>query len=299
MIINFIKGIVIGLALVIPGLSASTFAVVTGLYDKIIFAANNLRKEFKKSFLFLLPIGLGAAIGILASVSAIVQIMYRFPLQSYAFFIGLVLGSIPAIYGKIKGGTGVKSNYVFTALGLAIIVVLSLVVPTYDVAAISAIENPGHFISILTAGIISCFLLTVPGVSGALVLVLLGQFATIYGAVGNFANMLFMIVRGQEGALELGLDAGAIVLTFFVGALIGLFAAAKIIGFLIERYETKVYFAVMGLVLGAVFTLFHIDGIVIGHFTEISPYLLLNAGLLLVFAAIGFVCTKFMSRSKG
>ena len=298
MIINFIKGIVIGLALVIPGLSASTFAVVTGLYDKIIFAANNLRKEFKKSFLFLLPIGLGAAVGILASVGAIVQVMYRFPLQSYAFFIGLVLGSVPAIYGKIKGGAKVKPNYAFAVLGFAIIVFLSFIVPTYDVVAIEAIENPGHFISIFTAGIISCFLLAVPGVSGALILVLLGQFATVYGAVGSFATMLFMLVRGQEGALELGLDAGAIVLTFFVGALIGLFAAAKIIGYLIERFEMKVYFAVMGLVLGAAVTLFHIDGHVIGRFTEFSPELLLNAVLLVVFAAVGFVCTKFMSRSK-
>jgi len=298
MIINFIKGIFIGLALVIPGLSASTFAVVTGLYDKIIFAANNLRKDFKKSFLFLLPIGLGAAIGILASVSAIVEVMYRFPLQSYSFFIGLVLGSIPTIYGKIKSGTKTKSNYIFAVLGFAIIVVLSFTVPSDEAVAIAQIDSLGEFIGIFTAGIISCFLLAVPGVSGALILVLLGQFATIYGAVGNFAQMFFMLIRGQEGALELGLESGAIVLTFFVGALIGLIAAAKIIGYLIERYEMKVYFAVMGLVLGAVVTLFHIDGIVIGHFTEFSPYLLMNAGLLIVFAAIGFVCTKFMARSK-
>ena len=298
MIINFIKGIFIGLALVIPGLSASTFAVVTGLYDKIIFAANNLRKEFKKSLIFLMPIGLGAAVGILASVGAIVQVMYRFPLQSYAFFIGLVLGSIPTIYSKVKGGTKTKSNYIFAVLGFAIIVVLSFTVPSDDVAAIAEIENVGQFIAIFTAGIISCFLLAVPGVSGALILVLLGQFATVYGAVGNFAQMFFMILRGQEGALELGLDSGAIVLAFFVGAVIGLIAAAKIIGYLIERFEIKVYFAVMGLVLGAVVTLFHIDGIVIGHFTEFGPYTLLNAALLVIFAAVGFVCTKFMARWK-
>jgi len=297
---NFIKGIFIGLALVIPGLSASTFAVVTGLYDKIIFAANNLRKDFKKSFLFLLPIGFGAAIGILASVSAIVEVMYRFPLQSYAFFIGLVLGSIPTIYGKIKGDTKTKAknNYLFAVFGFAIIVVLSFIVPSDDATAISQIDSAGDFIGIFTAGIISCFLLAVPGVSGALILVLLGQFATVYGAVGNFADMIFMLIRGQEGALELGLYSGAIVLTFFVGAIIGLIAAAKIIGYFIERYEIKVYFAVMGLVLGAVVTLFHIDGIVIGHFTELSPYLFINAGFLAVFAAVGFVCTKFMSRWK-
>jgi len=299
MIANFIKGIVIGLALVIPGLSASTFAVVTGLYDKIIFAANNLRKEFKKSVIFLMPIGIGAAVGVLASVGAVMQVMYRFPLQSYAFFIGLVLGSVPTIYGKIKSGTNIKTNYLFTIFGFVIIVVLSLTVPSEDVVAATQIDTIGEFIGILTAGIIACFLLAVPGVSGALVLILLGQFNTIYGAVGNFAEMLFMLIRGQEGALELGLESGAIVLTFLAGAIIGLIAAAKVIGFFIERNEVKVYFAVLGLVLGAAFTLFHIDGIVIGYFTGLSPALFLNAGLLVVFVAIGFVCTKFMAKSKG
>jgi len=296
MIINFIKGIVIGLALVIPGLSASTFAVVTGLYDNIIFAANNLRKEFKKSFLLLLPIGAGAAIGVLASVSAIIQLMYSFPLQSYAFFVGLVIGSVPVMHKKIKGGMGVKSNYIFTIVCFVIIVIMGFIVPSEEVIAIASIQDIGDFIAIFTAGIIACFLLAVPGISGALILILLGQFGTVYGAVSNFANVIIMLVRDQEGAIVLGLESGAIVLTFFIGALIGLAAAAKIIGYLIERYEIKVYFAVMGLVLGAVVTLFNFG--IIEHFTQTGSAMALNAVLLIVFAAAGFVCTKFMAKTK-
>ena len=294
MIINFIKGIVIGFALIIPGLSASTFAVVTGLYDKIIFAVNNLRKELKKSFLFLMPIGLGAALGILSSVGAIVHLMYAFPLQSYAFFIGLVLGSIPVIYNKIKPEKNNKPNYILALVGFALVVVLGFIVPSDDVVAIYAIEDAGDFIAILTAGIISCFLLAVPGISGAMILILLGQVGTIYGAVDSLAGTFFMLIRGQDGALELGLTSGAIVLTFFAGAIIGLIAAAKIIGYLIERFEVKVYFMVMGLVLGAVVTLFNFG--VADQFTEFSPAIILNAVFLLAFAAIGYVCTRFMGR---
>jgi putative membrane protein len=296
MIINFIKGILIGLALVIPGLSGSAFAVVTGLYDKLIFSVNNLRKEFKKSMIFLIPIGLGAAVGILASVNAIIHLMQAFPLQSYAFFTGLVIGSIPAIRGKIKGGGKAKSNYIFAAAGFVIIAAMGFIIPSEEVVAITSIESAGQFIAILTAGIISCVLLAVPGVSGALILILLGQFGTIYNAVGNFAEVLIMLVRGQDGAIELGLSSGAIVFTFLIGAIIGIVAAARIIGYFLERHETKVYFGVMGLMLGAVVTLFNFG--VIEHFTEISPYMLLNAVFLIVFAAIGFVCTKFMSGSK-
>ncbi|MCL2396906.1 MAG: DUF368 domain-containing protein [Defluviitaleaceae bacterium] len=296
MIINFIKGIVIGLALVIPGFSASTFAVATGLYDKIIFAANNLRKEFKKSMIFLMPIGIGAAIGILASVGVILSIMEAFPLQSYAFFIGLVIGSVPMIYSKIKPERHKKPNYALAVVGFAVIVALSFMASSDEVVAIYAIQSPGNFIAILTAGIISCFLLAIPGVSGALMLILLGQYGTVYNAVGNFADVAVMIIRGEEGAVGLGLESGAIVLTFFVGALIGLAAAAKIIGYLIERFETKVYFVVLGLVLGAVVTLFNFG--VADQFAHLSPTLILNAVLLLVFAAAGYICTKFMG-SKG
>ena len=299
MIINLLKGVLIGLALVVPGLSGSAFAIVTGIYDKLIFAVNNIRKEFKKSFLFLLPIGLGAGIGILASTGAVVHLLRYFPLESYAFFIGLVLGSIPTIYSKIKTDKKSNSNYVIAGLSFVLIAALTFVMPADDVVRIVAIEGGGDFISILTAGIISCFLLAVPGVSGSLMLMLLGEFGTVYNAVSNFANVLLMLIRGQEGAMELGVSSGAIVLTFMVGSFIGIIAAAKIIGFLLERYAAKVYFAILGLVLGAIVTLAE-RGIV--GFTQAEHtgygFLFIHIPLVAVFIAAGFICTKFMTKEK-
>jgi len=292
MISNALKGVFIGIALVIPGLSASTFAVVTGLYDKIISAVNNIRKQFKKSLLFLLPIGIGVAVGILASAGAILRIMYAFPLQSYGFFIGLVIGSVPTIYGKIKPGVGKKPNYAFAIVSFVAIAFLAFIVPTDDVVSIYAIEGIGDFITIFTAGLIACFLLAVPGVSGSLIIILLGQYGTVYGAVSNFSEVILMLIRRQEGALDLGLDSGFIILAFAAGAIIGLLAAAKIIGYLIERFEVKVYFAVMGLVLGAVVTLFYIGAA--EHFTQASPAIALNIVFLAVFGALGYFCTKLM-----
>jgi putative membrane protein len=172
--------------------------------------------------------------------------------------------------------------------------VLGFIIPSDDVVAIYSMENAGDFIAIFTAGIISCFLLAVPGISGAMILILLGQMGTVYGAVDSFADMIIMLIRGQDGALELGLASGAIVLTFFAGAIIGLIAAAKIIGYLIERFEVKVYFVVMGLVLGAIVTLFNFG--VADQFAIISQEIILNIVFLLVFAAAGYICTKFMGR---
>jgi len=295
MIINLIKGFFIGLALVIPGLSASTFAVVTGLYDKMIYSINNIRRQFKQSMIFLLPIGIGAAIGILASANIVITLMEEFTLQCYSFFVGLVLGSVPTIYGKIKPQIKNFPNYALTLVSFVIIAALGFIVPSDEVVAIHAIESTGQFVTISSAGLLASFMLAIPGVSGSLIVILLGQYGTVYGAVSNFADVIFMLIRGEEGALSLGLSSGFIILAFGVGCIIGLLAAAKIIGFFIERFEVKVYFAVMGLVMGAVVTLFYIG--VWDFFVQPGQSIAINAVILVVFAILGYICTRIMSRS--
>jgi len=296
MIANTIKGVFIGVALVVPGLSASTFAVVMGLYDKLISSINHLRTQFKASMIFLLPLALGAAIGVLATAGAFVRLLERFPLPSYAFFIGLVLGSLPIIYQKIKPGIKSKPNYIAAIICFVGIAALGFIVPTEEVVAIEAIENIGQVVTIFATGVISCFSLAVPGVSGSLIVILMGQYGTVYGAVSNFADMIFMIIRRQPGAGELGLDAGLIVLVFALGALVGVITAAKIIGFLIERYEIKVYFAVMGLMMGAVVTLFMIGAA--DYFTTFDAAIFLNIGILVAFVVLGYICTRLMSKNE-
>ena len=72
--LNFVKGAIIGIALVIPGLSGSIFAVVVGLYDRLLNAVNHFRDDPKKNMRFLTPIGLGAVIGILLSTKAVLSL---------------------------------------------------------------------------------------------------------------------------------------------------------------------------------------------------------------------------------
>jgi len=103
-----------------------------------------------------------------------------------------------------------------------------------------------------------------------------------------------MLVRGEEGAVALGLSSGFIILAFGAGCIVGLLAAAKIIGFFIERFEVKVYFAVMGLVMGAVVTLFYIGAW--DFFTAFDTSLVFNIIILAAFASLGYVCTRIMSR---
>ena len=300
MVINFFKGIMMGLALVIPGLSASTFAVVLGLYDRLIDSLNTIRKDFKNSVKFLLPIGFGAAFGILASAGFLLAVIERFELPSYAFFMGLVLGSVPVIYRKLKPGMPKKANYGLFVLGLAAIILMGVFAPTgYEYEYTDVPYYMGTFAQVMIifgAGFIACFLIALPGVSGAMILILIGQFDTIYGAVDNFARALI----GQMDWYY-GFNALLIVGVFFVGAVIGLALAARLIGALIRQHEASTYFAVMGLVLGAVYVLYSV-GIHDNFMYEInyggSGAIALNIVLILASIVVGYFCTGFFGREK-
>ena len=103
MIKDILKGAVIGIANIIPGVSGGTMAVSMGIYDKIIHSVTHLFSEFKKSVKTLLPIGIGVVIAIVA-VARLIEYMFGvIPFQTNLLFIGLILGGLPSIAKKVKG----------------------------------------------------------------------------------------------------------------------------------------------------------------------------------------------------
>ena len=115
MIKNLLKGMVMGIANIIPGVSGGTMAVSMGIYDRLIHSLTHLFKEFKESMKFLIPIFLGLGIA-LAGLSFIIEPAFKyFPLQTNCLFIGLIVGGLPAVLTKIKG-KGVKISYIIPCL---------------------------------------------------------------------------------------------------------------------------------------------------------------------------------------
>ena len=110
-IINALKGIVIGVSNVIPGVSGGTMAVVMGIYDKIIYSVNNFFKDIKKNILFLGSLGIGAVVGILLFTNLIDYLLKSYNEQTNFFFIGLILGTAPLLFKKATGFTSIKVSY--------------------------------------------------------------------------------------------------------------------------------------------------------------------------------------------
>jgi len=303
-IINFIKGIIVGIAVVIPGLSGSMFAVIVGLYEKIINAISTLRKSFKKNILFLLPIAVGGVIGILLSAKLIVDLCEKYPQQAYFFFIGLVLGSAPLVLRKVKQIEFKPLYLLITLFSFCFILLMGYLSGTEaDVSIADTAHNLNGFVDVIAvfvAGFFSCAFMSVPGVSGSVTLMVLGQYNKVYGAVGDCSVLVKNILKGDWEAAWAVSGSLVTAFVFAIGGILGFLIIAKLISKLLLKLEAQVYYGVSGMLLGAVVILFT-DGVLLDKgfktmFTNgssagsIVGVLVIDA-LLVV---IGVICTLFL-----
>ena len=238
---DLLKGMVIGIANIIPGVSGGTLAVTMGIYDKMINAVNTLFKKFMKSVKILLPIGIGMGVGIIALSFIIEYCLGRYPLPTNCAFIGLIVGGLPVIAKKVKGEKpGVLGVILFIAF-FALIVGMQLISGGDS-------ESSGIEISLIEVfklfgiGVIASATMIVPGVSVSMVLMILGYYQPIIETINSTITALKDL--NMTGVLE----GCAILLPFGIGVLVGIFAIAKLIAFLFENFEKLTYYAILGLI---------------------------------------------------
>ena len=234
----FISGIVFGIANVIPGVSGGTMLVVFVVFDKTTEAISGVKKIFH-NLGFLITFGLGAGAGILLSAKVIGKLFSIFAIQTNMFFIGLILGGIPLI---VKIGTSEKKVkplcIVPFLISMAVVVVLS-VLEKMDIFTMSA-ENVTCFDMIFSLKMVVCAAIAavtmiIPGISGSFMMMLLGVYETIIGAL-NTLNFY-------------------VIIPFAIGALIGIIFGAKLISLLIKKNKLMVYSAITGMVIGSVYAI--------------------------------------------
>lgn len=249
MIKSILKGIVMGTANIIPGVSGGTMAVSMGIYDKLIHSVTHLLKDFKESLKFLIPIAVGMGIALVGLSFIIEPAFEHFPLQTNCLFIGLIVGGLPAVCKKVKG-KGIKVSYVLPFLIFFAIVVGMAAIGEKEGAAADLSFSLWSVIKLFVVGVIASATMVIPGVSGSMMLLLIGYYNPIVASIKNFVTALVSL--DMAGIMQ---GCGVLV-PMGIGIVVGVFAIAKLIEIIFEKFPIQAYWAIIGLIVASPFAIF-------------------------------------------
>ena len=238
--LDVLRGMVIGLANVIPGVSGGTMMVSMGIYDKLIWSINHLFKKFKECVKTLLPYGVGMAVAVLLGAVGLKVAFAKFPLPTNTLFIGLILGSLPFILKEIRGEKIGWQGVLVFVLFFALVVGLKIVEAENSTEIrLSVLE----IIKLFLLGAIASATMVIPGVSGSMMLKTLGYYEPI--VTGAIPALLKGLTARDWGMV--GHNVG-VLLPFGLGIVFGIFAIAKLIEFLMKKWKGRTYCAILGMV---------------------------------------------------
>lgn len=235
---------VVGIANIIPGVSGGTMMVAMGLYDKLIHAITHLKSEFKESMKLLIPIFIGAGLAIVTLARLFEFLLERYPIPTNFAFCGLIAGSLPFIFDKVKGHTVSIGKIIAFLIFFAVVILMAVMGETSGNAA-DVSFGIVNVIKLLLVGIIAAATMVVPGVSGSMMLMLLGYYDTILKTINQFIDAL--IAFDVQGIF---VQCGVLV-PFGIGVVLGIFLIAKLIEFIFSKAEIHAYYAIIGLIIAS------------------------------------------------
>lgn len=287
--LDILKGMIMGIANIIPGVSGGTLALSMGIYDKLIGAISNLLHDWKKSVMTLLPIFLGCGLGIIGFTYLIQYLLDQHTFVTCMGFIGLILGGVPVLVQQLKekmaethSRISISSILTFLLL-FATAIMLPLLGSDQETLTV-LVATPQMMLSLFFVGVIASATMVVPGVSGSLVLMILGYYYGILDGITRFLEALkiFDVPSLWNGVLILA--------PFGIGILLGIFLIAKLISYLFTRFGVQTYCGILGLILSSPFAIFYNTG-VLETLNQLN-ILIIGAGIL--FALVGGVVTYFL-----
>lgn len=246
-LILFIKGIVLGVAFVIPGVSGGTLAVLMGIYEELIEAASNFYKsiaDFKKYIMYLLPIGLGVVFSVAVFAKLIKFGLDKAPIITILIFLGMIIGGIPALVRNVKGTKINLKDMTLMLVGLIIVISMLIFHKSNSNVVLTNMSITGY-ITLFLVGAIAAVTMVVPGISGSFTLMLIGYYEPILNLVNDITSFK-----------NLGTNL-ILIFTFMLGVFIGIIFISKIIEWCLKHYKRETYYAIIGFVLSSIISVIY------------------------------------------
>ena len=240
-LITAIKGFALGIAFVIPGFSGGTMAVILKIYDKLLDAISLSIQKLKKNFGFLLFLAIGMGAGVFAPSVGLSWLFENHPVPTRLTLIGIVVGSLPMIWKECTSEHSFKPvNIIPFIISFAVMVVMFFLERSETVETAAQTEfSFGLAIKLALGGCIAAVSMVIPGISGSLMLTIMGMYETTITAVKDL-NIALIAPIG-------------------IGAVIGILTGAKVISILLKKFKQGTYAVILGLIVGSILTIFPSD----------------------------------------
>ncbi len=243
-----LKGLAMGAADVVPGVSGGTIAFISGIYQELIDSINNVNvsalKTLKKDGLkaaweqvngsFLLALLTGIGISILTFSKVITHLLETQPILVWSFFFGLIIASITLIWKEITSWKLV--DILFLLIGITV---------SYYITIARPVSSPDSYWYLFLSGFIAIIAMILPGISGAFILLLMGSYETVIGTINTFREGL--TTANSEILISALLKLGV----FAVGAIIGLKSFSKILHWMFEHHKNTTLTLLVGFMVGS------------------------------------------------
>lgn len=226
-LVMMLTGFFMGIAGIAPGISGGTVAVVFGLYEPIVSAVGTIHREFAKKALFLLPLGIGAAIGMLLCGRLIHYLLDTYTFLTYSVFIGLIVGTLPSVF-RDASKKGFHPRYLIATLVFAVAVMFLTTLREIHYSGGEHLPYPLAFLC------------------GAV----LGLGSVLPGTSMSFVLMAFGVYKPLLHAVEL-VDVGRL-LAVGIGFCVAFLAFARLLGWIYQKAHGWMSFAAVGMLIGSV-----------------------------------------------
>lgn len=247
-LLTFLKGIAMGAADVVPGVSGGTIAFISGIYETLIQSLKSLNLQslrllFSKGFnsfwqaihgAFLLPLFLGIGLSVVSLSRLINGLLETKPVLIWSFFFGLILASVFFVWRQI--GRHGKGSWVAMALGAALAYLISIAQP---------VQVPESYPFLCFSGFVAILAMMLPGISGAFILVLIGSYEGLLEILNGFLEALTNM--NAAAAAVNGAKLGA----FAIGALLGLGLFSRLLSWLLKRFKDRTLALLTGFMIGS------------------------------------------------
>jgi putative membrane protein len=254
----FFVGMAMGVANIIPGVSGGTIAVVFGIYEDLMEALGKFVSDKVKRWQhvrFLIVLFAGSLIAVVALAGVLSWCFENYPLMTVYFFMGLILGSIPVV---IKSHNDMKINTSrITALlvGIGVVIWLALLQGGAEgqgaKISVFAGYSPADYGYFLICGVVAASAMIIPGVSGSFILILLGVYWTVLGALSGFFKLLL-----NDGFSDEVSTRFLILSSLGIGVVAGILGFSRVMSWALKKYPAVTMYVILGLIIGSFYQIY-------------------------------------------